>query len=122
MAKNQVLGRASIKVDGQLLQSHPGAMLDIGGVTRTSVVGNEVHGYSEAAKQSRLECEISYTGETSLAELARISDAVITFETDTGQIYVIGGAWIVDPPTVTDGSDGRVPLVFEGPPAEEMTV
>lgn len=118
----QVLGRARIKVDGQLLQSHPGATLDLGGVTRTSVVGNEVYGYSEAAKQSRLECEISLNGQTRLGDLARITDAVITFECDTGQVYVIAGAWIVDPPTVTDGSDGRVPLVFEGPAAEEMTI
>lgn len=118
----QVLGRADIRVNGKLLQSHPGATLDIGGVTRTSVVGHTWHGFSEAAKQSRLECEITLGQDTRLSDLKDIVDAVITFECDTGQTYVIREAFIVDPPTVTDGSDGRVPLVFEGPPAEEMTV
>jgi hypothetical protein len=114
------MGRAQIKANGRLFESHPGATLDIGGVSRESVVGaNSVHGYKEAVKQSKVELEISVKAGTSLAEIGRWSDITVTFEVDTGQTWVISNGWVIDPPTVTD-SDGKAKIVIEGPPAEEM--
>lgn len=117
---NRVMGRAQIKANGQMLDSHPGASLDIGGVSRESVVGaNTVHGFKEAVKQSRLEVEISVKAGTSLAAIGRWDDITATFEADTGQTYVISNGFVLDPPTLTD-SDGKAKIVIEGPPAEEM--
>ncbi|MDP1534172.1 MAG: phage tail tube protein [Rubrivivax sp.] len=118
---SQRLGKAFIKADGKLLETMPGAKIDIGGVTRNTVVGaNAVHGYAEQTKQSRLECEVSVGADTSLEEIAKIADATVTFECDTGQTYIMRNAWLVDPPVMTEGEGGRVPLVFEGAAAEEM--
>lgn len=117
----QRLGRAYIKVDGRLLETNKGAKIDLGGVERQPVVGNNtVHGYSEQPKPSTLECEISVGPNTSVADMAKITDATITFEADTGQTWVIRNAWLTEPPVVNDAEGGKVALKFAGPPAEEM--
>ena len=71
-------GRAFIRLDGQrLLESLPGASIDIGGVVRTPVVGDSsVLGYTEQLQQSEVECEISLGGGVSLVELGKIAGAV----------------------------------------------
>lgn len=115
----QLLGRAFIKVDGDLLRSNTGAKIDLGGPVRSAVVGNAVHGYAEAVKESTVECEISLAAGDSLATVRNITNATITFECDTGQVFIVRGAWVVDPPVVTEGEGGKVPLVFKGQPAEE---
>jgi len=60
------------------------------------------------------------SAETRLAELAAIKDATITFECDTGQTYLMRNAFITEPPQVTAGDGGKVPLKFAAPAAEEM--
>lgn len=117
----QRLGKAFIKVDGDLLESMPGAKIDIGGNKRDPVVGSHtVYGYAEQVQPARVEVEISVGPNTSLAKLRDITDATITFECDTGQVYIVRNAWLSETLTVTEGEGGKVPLVFVGPPAEEM--
>jgi len=119
----QKLGQAWIKVDGAALESMPGAKIDIGGTERTAVIGgNAVLGFSGKPKQSIVECEIAVGKGTSLAAFRDMTDVTITFECDTGQTYVVRSAWQCNTPTATDGDGGKVPLKFEGPPAEEMGV
>jgi len=113
-------GIATIKLDGDVLESMPGASLDIGGFTRTPVSGDHVHGYHETPKPALLECEVKMKAETSLADLAAVVQATISFECDTGQSYVIRNAWIIDPPAVKSGDNGSVSLKFAGPPADEV--
>ncbi len=115
------LGKAVIKVDGKVLESKPGAKLDIGGDERTTVVGaNDVQGFFETPKQGKLECEISVGKETKLAEMRGWDDVTISFECDTGQQYVGQGWWLTNTPEMTASEGGSVPLTFEGSPAEEM--
>lgn len=117
----QRLGKAYIKVDGNLLETMPGASIDIGGVTRNPVVGsNSVHGYAEQVKPSEVDCEISFGPADSLASIAGWNDVTIIFECDTGQVYGVRNAWLVDPPKLTEGEGGKVPLKFNGPPAQEQ--
>lgn len=115
------LGSVKIKVDGTVLESKPGASLDPGGTERATVMGdNEVLGFSQQPKQSKVDCEIVYGKETSLSELGEIEDATLSFECDTGQTYVVQGAWLTNTPALKGGEGGSVQLTFEGPPAEEM--
>ena len=114
---------AYIKTDATLLATMPGAKLDIGGKTRDPVIGdNRIHGFSQKLKPSMLECEISLSQGTSLAQLAKIDAATITYEADTGQTYVMRNAFLTEPPTVSAGDGGKVSLKFAGDPAEEMGV
>lgn len=119
----QRLGKAFIKADGDLLESMPGAKIDVGGVERKPVIGNNtVLGYSETPVPSSVECEIAVGPTTSLLKLARLADVTITFECDTGQTYVCKNSFLTAPPVATDGDGGKVPLKFNGQPAEEMGV
>jgi len=117
----QRLGKAFIKVNGQLLESMPGAKLDVGGVTRTPIIGaNSVHGYSEKVKEAMLECEISVSKDTKILDTAKWVDVSVTFECDTGQVFVVRQAFLTEPPVVTAEEGGKVPLKFAGPPAEQV--
>ena len=117
---NRVMGKAQIKANGKLLETLPGASLDIGGEARETVAGaNTIHGYKSSIVQSKLECEISVKEGTSLDEIRRWSDVTFTFEADTGQTWVVANGWNTTPPTATD-NDGKAKITIEGPPAEEM--
>lgn len=117
----QRLGKAYIKVDGELLETMPGAKIDIGGDKRDPIVGSHtVHGFAEAIQPARVECEISVGASTSLAKLRAITNATVTFECDTGQVYIVRNAWVAETLSVTEGEGGKVPIVLMGPPAEEM--
>ena len=114
------LGIVYIKVDGALLESLPGASIDIGGPVRTPVVGgNRVLGFTEALKQAEVECEVAVGTGTSLVALGAIADAQLTFECDTGQVYMVREASVMEPPKATAG-EGKATLKFFGQPADEV--
>lgn len=115
------LGKAWIKVDGKLLETLPGAKLDIGGNERGTVVGaNSVQGFFETPKPGRLECEISVGKDTRLSGMRNWDNVTISFECDTGQQYVGQGWWLTNTPEMTASEGGKIPMTFEGTPAEEM--
>ena len=119
MAKRR-LGKVIIKINNQRIESMAGATLDIGGSTRTTQTGsNEVLGWSEAPKQSRLECSIAVGEGTSLREFDK-SEVSYAFECDTGQVYACAQAWLTDSPTLSGGNDSSAKFVFEGVPCEEI--
>ena len=118
----KVLGIVDVKADGKKLRILPGAEIDMGGVNRKAVVGDGVvHGFSEETRPSELKCEISLAPGDSLAEINAIVYATLRFETDTGQTYQIAHAFLTEPAVVTGGEGGKIPLTFNGDPAEEIT-
>ena len=117
----RLLGSADIVVDGEVLQTLPGATLDLGGAVRAARTGTRsVHGYSETVKEAVVECEITLPSGYSIKRLHDITDATISFQCDSGQSYVIRGAWCIEPPTLKDGDDASVTIKFAGPAAEEV--
>lgn len=116
----QLLGRAFIKTNGELLRSNDGAKVDLGGAVRNPVVGSHsVHGFAEKVKEATVECEINLAVGDTLEGLRNITDATITFECDTGQRYIVRQAFLTEPPVITEGEGGKIPLKFAGQPAEE---
>jgi len=105
-----------------LLETLPGAKLDIGGKARTPVRDHNVLGYSETIKPGTVECEIALKQGTSLATIAAITDATVTYEADTGQTYVIRNAFATETLSLTAGEGGKVAVKFAGDPAQEMGV
>lgn len=117
----QLLGRAYIKVDGDLLRSNDGAKIDLGGAMRDVITGSHtVHGFAEKIKASTVECEISLAKGDSLENLRNTTNATITFECDSGQTYIVREAFLMDTLTLTEGEGGKIPLKFGGQPAEEV--
>ena len=118
MSASRRLGKVTIKLGSNRLESLPGATLDPGGETATTVVGaNEVLGASYAPKQSRMECTVSVGPNTSLADFKAGEIVSFVFDCDTGQSYACGNAWLTDTPQL--GNEGWR-LVYEGTPCEEV--
>lgn len=118
MPSNQVTGRITITVGGKRLLSREGATLKYGGVERKGVAGDTgVHGYTEETATPGVECTISHTGETSLAELLEITSTTLVFEADTGRTYILRQAWCGGG---LELSKGEVKLKFEAMSCEEM--
>jgi hypothetical protein len=116
----QVLGRAAIKYDGNLLLTDKGAKLNIGGVERKTVKGDQVHGYAEGVMEPFVECNISVTPGMSLVALGNIKNSTVTFEADTGQTWILRNAWSEKPPEATAEEGGKVPVRFVGMSCAEM--
>lgn len=114
---SQVIGIATIKLNGKLLRTMPGAKHDPGGVTRNPVVGARVGdvAFSEEPKPSMTECELMHDSDFDLEEFRNARDVTILFEADTGQTYIQKNAFCVDPPQIAAGAG--VPLKFAGAPS-----
>jgi hypothetical protein len=117
----RVHSQAFIKWNGRLLATKPSPTIDLGGVTRAPVMGNNrINGYSETPAPSTLECEISLSQGVSLKEIQDMVDATVTYEADTGQTYIMRGAFVTETVKVTGGADGGVTVRIAAEPAEEM--
>ncbi len=114
------LGRAFIKWNGKVLDTEPGAKLNIGGLqNKTGKTSHNVY-YTQELMESHLECVVPLAPGDSADEYRAITDATITFECDTGQVYLIPNAWISNTIEITDGEGGKIALHFDGDPAKEL--
>lgn len=115
---SQVTGRVFINVKGSRLRSKEGAKFNRGGFEREAVIGDDsVHGYMEKLAAPSIECTISHTADTKLEDLAAITGATVTFETDTGRVLVLHEAWVAN---TLELSKGEVQITFNGVRSEEQ--
>lgn len=115
----QVLGRATIKWDGNTLETAKGASLDLGGTKQNTVIYGRKIGYAEETVPALVECQTALEAGMSLDRLRAIRSATITFLCDTGQTYTVRDAYLTDPVKLKDGNGGEVELKFAGQPADE---
>lgn len=116
----QFLGRATIRANGQVIESAPGAALDLGGTKRVPVtVGNTI-GYAEQTAPATLEFETVLKAGQSLDTIRNLKDATVIYEADTGQRFVIRDAFTTDTITLKDGEGGNVAVKMAGQGAEEV--
>lgn len=116
----QFLGRATIRVNGSVIETTKGAKLSVGGVKRNKIISGRLVGYAEETVEATVECDTALRAGMSIDALRRVAGATIIFECDTGQRYVIGDAFITEPPLMQDGDSSKVTLKFAGPAAEEV--
>ena len=108
----QVTGRAFISINGQRVRSKEGARLNMGGPRRDAAVSDAgVDGFSESIAVPRCEFRVNHTADMSLKDFQDVTDGTLVFETDTGRVITLTGAWCAEPPTI---AKGEVDLVFEG--------
>jgi len=116
----QALGRAIIRINGSTVDSEPGAKLKLGGAKRKPVMtGYRVH-YAEELEQASIECEVPLTTGMSLQAWRDCVGAIVTFQCDTGQSYVVRDAFTEDTLELTGKDGGKIKLKLAGMPAEEM--
>lgn len=119
--KMKKTGRAFIKINGEMLGSVPGAKLSLGNMERSTVMGDSGPlGYTEKYSEPAIECAISHDGDTDLTALGKITGASVTFETDTGRVYILRDAWLKNAIELTASESGEVSLQFAGLSCEEV--
>ena len=116
---SKLAGIARIKVNGELLQSLPGASLDLGGFERELKSGHAVYGHTEKVMPAMVTCTIVWANATPIEDLRNAVDSTITFEADNGITYKISNAVCTKTVKVKDG-DGEVELEFGGDPAKKQ--
>jgi hypothetical protein len=118
MAK--LFGRAYIRVNGATLASLPGTgKIDPGGVERSPVVGDAGYlGHTEKPVHGEVECEIAIDASTDIGALNKTENATITFECDSGQVFVMRNGALATPLKPQSG-DGKAAVKFIGSAAEQ---
>ncbi len=121
MAGKQILGRAFIRINGQTIASLPGsAKLNPGGVERSPVVGDfGFLGYTEKPVHGEIECDIAVSTDTDINAINQTTGATVTFEGDTGQVWVMRQASLAAPVNVQAG-DGKAQVKFFGAAVESV--
>lgn len=119
---NRVAGQVTVTLDGDRLETDGSSTLELGGPVRTPVKGDYQAGsFSETEQESKLECSVLLKRKTSVAELRKIDNATLTLKTDVGHLWVVRNAYVADVISIST-SDGKAKLVFQGPPAEELSL
>lgn len=111
----QVSGRVKVKIDGELLRSKPGAMIQIGGIKRTPVPNDQgTVDWKEEIEPSEVKATISHVANTDLPAIRAWAGGVLTFETDSGTTYTVPSAFTAG---TGELKDGEVEVTFNGDPA-----
>ncbi|MBI1214553.1 MAG: hypothetical protein GC185_01885 [Alphaproteobacteria bacterium] len=115
-----IVGRATIRVNGEFFDTMAGAKLIPGGKQNTSRPTSHGYRYTQTYLPSMLTCSVAVGAGQSVKDLQSISGAEITFTADTGQTWIIRNAAQTAQVGVADGPDGgTADLQFEGDAAEE---
>ncbi|OYZ03501.1 MAG: hypothetical protein B7Y42_00550 [Polaromonas sp. 28-63-22] len=100
----QIAGKVFVTINGQRLRSKEGASLETGGIEREPVVSDSgVDGFMEKYTAPKVDCKVSLTNDVRLADLQAFRDGTLVFETDTGRVYTLTGAWNAKPPKLEKG-------------------
>lgn len=116
---SQFFGRVKIRLNGDVIESQPGATLDVGGFEATPVVNDNSMGHTETPKHSTMSFNVGLKRGDSIEPYRRIRDAVAVFECDTGQSYIIKNCFNGPTPTISSNG-GSVAITLHGDPAQEM--
>lgn len=116
----QFLGRATLRMNGQVIETAKGASLDTGGTKRNPIISGRLVGYAEETVPAMIEAETSLAAGMSIETIRNFRGGTAIFEADTGQRFVIADAFVTDPPTMKDGEGGNVTIKIAGLPAEEL--
>jgi hypothetical protein len=109
-----ILGIARIKVNGELLESMPGASMQMGGLVVKEVkVGHRPYGPVYEYRPGKLSCTIVAKEATPIEDIRKLFQGLILFEGDNSITYKCSNAYLMGDPKLKDG-DGEIELEFEG--------
>jgi len=108
----KLTGKATIRTDGNVLATENGATLNVGGIQRQG----ERHGgrsyYKEEEANPSMECMVLHGKDTDIIALSDITGATVEFETDTGQTFILRGAFTTESMALDTGT-GKSALKME---------
>lgn len=112
----QFTGIVTVRVNGEIMNSLPGATMRPGGIARAAKDTDQRTGWTQTRQHAEVEFKIAHESDSELLRIHGIDDGTITYTTDTGVIYVVNHAFSMDPP-VLEG--GEATFKFGGDPAQE---
>ncbi len=117
---SKLTGRAFIDVPGfGRLRSKSGAKINTGGHKRETKNGDVgVEGFTEEVVAPFIECTILHNADLKINDLNAVNAENITFETDTGSVWVLMEAWLEEP---TELASGEVQVKFVGKRCEPLS-
>lgn len=121
--KNQVIGRARVKIDGVLVDTGANSVtLDPGGITREPVPGDYNAGAHRISGTRPAKLDLSILAKSGFSARAweAMTSATISIEFDTGDAYVMREAYAEGAPPITT-SDGLAKAVAYSQPAEQVS-
>ncbi len=117
----QTIGKFTVKVGGMVLDTMPGAKLNLGGNAREPTVGaNGLLGFSEKYEPGMLDCTVALKKGQSLKALD-FSDKTVTVIADSGQAWSGANAFLTKTLEATAENGGNIPLVIACDKFEEIT-
>ncbi len=115
-----IAGTAYIKVNGESYTMAGSFSVSPTTTVKTGVVGLSGYaGYTEAARTPYIEGSLIDTGNLSIKELEKITNATITVELINGKTYVGQEMFLAGEPS-HDLSNGEISVRFEGRNVDEM--
>ena len=108
---NQKLNIVGIAINGDVLLVNGIGSLQLGGFDRESEQGDDGFYYKQTIKQFRVELNIIFNADTSIAKYRKIEDAVVNLTLDTGQTYTATNAWVESCDEISK-DDGTFTLVL----------
>ncbi|AJP73168.1 phage tail tube protein [Sphingomonas hengshuiensis] len=120
-SKNQVAGKAKVRVNGGAIETMGDTTLELGGVKREPMPGDYNAGnFKEGAPApAKLTIKIPAKSSFSPTAWAAIVGATVLVEFDTGKAFTFKEAYSEGAPNATT-SDGSYEGVLYGQPAEEI--
>lgn len=119
---DDVGGVFELKVNGRLYNLKGAPTIELGGMVRTPVLGNDgrLHGYKAVANNpGKISGTITDTNALDLVELQQIKNATVTVKKPNGKTVVLKNATF-SVVASENGDEGEVSFEFQGPPAKEQ--
>lgn len=86
------------------VNSLPGATFDPGGQKREALMADTgVAGYTEEPVAPSCEFKVANTSDVSLNDLRNLIEVNVTVQDDNGVTWVVRGAWMAEPPQLSNG-------------------
>lgn len=100
-----VAKRLFFDIDGVgRVNAKPGSTFDPGGLKREAEVADTgVVGYGQEPVAPSAEFSIVNDGKVSVAQLRDLTDVNITIQDDNGVVWIMSGAWVSEPPKLSNG-------------------
>ncbi|WP_328184626.1 phage tail tube protein [Marinobacter sp. OP 3.4] len=110
----KITGNVTVREGGEELLTDGKGTLNPGGFEREAKMnGRRTVGFSENPVAPTLSIVIHHTQDTDIVRLSNLTDATILLETDSGQTWMLRGAFCASP-TPLDMGAGTVQLEMSG--------
>lgn len=110
-----------IKVNGENVDSLPGAQITFGGATREPIMVNGKPGRDFIVKPEPGKCsfKIAHGSDTDIEKVRSWVEVTLVANCDSGPSYQMAGAYVTNALEIADG-DGALQVEMAGPPWEQL--